>query len=56
MVTQEEINHMPPTILIATHNMSTKIEDEPLPWYLVNEVVDSYTWEILHYKYLMPAK
>ena len=56
MLMKGEINHMVPTIPISTHNMATKIEDEPLPWYLVNEVVDSYTWEILHYKYLMPAK
>ena len=27
MVTEEEINHMAPTILTATHNMSTEIED-----------------------------
>ena len=26
MVTQEEISHMAPTILIATHNMSKTIE------------------------------
>ena len=38
MVTQKdenymkELNHMVPTILMETHNMATKIEDEPLLW------------------------
>ena len=36
MVKQEEINHMAPTITIATHNMSTQIKDETLAWYLLN--------------------
>ena len=27
MVTQEEINHTPPTTPMATHNTSTKIEE-----------------------------
>ena len=48
MVTQEEINHTAPTIPIETHNMATKIEYEPLPWYLVNVVIDPYTGDILH--------
>ena len=62
MVTQEdvnpmkELNHMAPTILMATHNMATQIEDEPLPWYLVNTVIDTYTGEVLHYKYLMKSE
>ena len=56
MVTQEdvnpmkELNHMAPTILMATHNMATQIEDEPLPWYLVNTVIDPETEEVLQYK------
>ena len=33
--------------------MAAQIEDEPLPWYLVNAVIDTDTWEILQYKYLM---
>ena len=53
MVTQEEIHNMVPTITIATYNMAAQIEDEPLPWYLVNAVIDTDTWEILQYKYLM---
>ena len=62
MVTQEdvnpmkELNHMAPTILMATHNMATQIEDEPLPWYLVNTVIDTYTREVLQYKYLMKSE
>ena len=56
MVTQEEINHMAPNIPISTHNVDTQIEDEPLPWYLSNKVVDPDTGEILQYKYLMQAK
>ena len=40
--TQEEINHMAPTILIAMHNMANKIEDETLPWYLFNAVFYPY--------------
>ena len=39
---------MAPTIPIETHNMATKIEDEPLPWYLVNALIDPYTGDILH--------
>ena len=41
---------MAPEISIATHKMSTKIEDEPLPWYLVNTVIDPETEEVLQYK------
>ena len=47
---------MYPTTTIATHNMSTQIEYEPLPWYLANKVVDPDTGEILQYKYLMHLK
>ena len=39
MVTQEEMNHMAPTIPIETHNMATQIEYGPLVWYLVNAVI-----------------
>ena len=31
LVTQEEINHMAPTIPITTHKIVTQVEDEPLP-------------------------
>ena len=47
MVTQEEINHMAPTIPMATHNMATNIEDENLPCYISKTVVDTYTGDIL---------
>ena len=47
---------MAPTITIATHNMATQIEYEPLPWYLVNTVIDTDTGNILQYKYLMQPK
>ena len=56
MLMKGEINHMVPTIPISTHNMATKIEDEPLPWYLFNALIDLYTGEILQYKYLMKLK
>ena len=56
MVIQEVINHMAPTIKIATHNMAKKIEYEPLPWYLFNADIDPDTGDIVQYKYLMQAK
>ena len=43
MVTQEEINHMAPTIPIATPNTATIIENKPLPWYLFDAVIDTET-------------
>ena len=30
--------------------MAPQIEDEPLPWYLVNTVIDPKKGVILHYK------
>ena len=36
--------------------MDTQIEDEPLPWYLVNAGIDPDTGEMLQYKYLMQSK
>ena len=56
MVTQEEINHMEPTILIEIHNMASKIEDETLPWYLVNAFIDPYTGYMLKYKFIIQPK
>ena len=56
LVTQEDINHMDPTITIVTHKIYTQIEDKPLPWYLVNVVVDPGTGEIPQYKDLMQPK
>ena len=47
MVTQEEVNHMQPTVQIVTRNMATHIEDKPLPYYLVNTVIYTYTGYIL---------
>ena len=47
---------MAPKIPIETHNTATKIEYEPLTWYLTNEVIDPDTGEISHYKYLMQAR
>ena len=41
------MNHMGPTVTIAIHNIATKIEDEPLPWYLFNVVIDIDTRDIL---------
>ena len=56
MVTQEEMNHMSPIITKATHYMATQIEDEPLPWYLVNAVIDTDTGDIIRYKDIMQYK
>ena len=47
---------MDPTITIATHNMTKKIEYEPLTWYPANAVVDPDTGEILQYKDLIKVK
>ena len=38
---------MAPKITIAIHNMATKIEYEPLTWYLVNTAIDIDTGDIL---------
>ena len=62
MVTQEDvnrmkyINHMVPKITIAMHKIATQIEDETLPWYLVNTFIDTDTGEFLKYKYIMTSK
>ena len=56
MVTRDNMNHIAPTIPIETHNISTKMEDEPLPWYLVNTVIDTETGDILQYKYKIQSK
>ena len=53
MVTQEEINHMAPTIPMATHNMATNIEYKNLTCYLSKTVVDVGTGDLLQYKDLM---
>ena len=45
----KELNHMVPTILMETHNMATKIEDEPLLWYIVNAVIDPDKGEVMQY-------
>ena len=48
---------MASTIPTATHKMVTQIEYEPLPCYLVNTVIDTYTaGEVFKYKYLMKSK
>ena len=44
---------MAPTIPIATHDMATKIEDDPLTCYLVNAVIDTDMSGILQYKYII---
>ena len=36
--------------------MATQIEDEPLPWYLVNAVVGTETEEIIQYNDLIQTK
>ena len=56
MLTQEEINYMAPTIPMETHNTATKIEEGPLTWYLINEVIDTDIWDILQYRYLIQSK
>ena len=48
IITQESINHMKPKIRTATHNTAKNIEYEPLPWYLIDTVIDPVTGEILH--------
>ena len=47
---------MAPTIPIVIHNMDTKIEDRPLPWYIFNAVIDLDTGDIPQSKYLMQVK
>ena len=44
---------MATTIPIATHDMATKIEDDPLTCHLVDAVIDTYMWGILQYNYIM---
>ena len=56
MVTQEEMNHVAPTITIVTHNMATQIEDEPLPRYLNNAVIDTNTGNTLQKIFRMKSK
>ena len=36
--------------------MATKIEYEPLPWYIVSAVINPDVGEILQYKYLIQSK
>ena len=40
---------------MASHEMVTQVEYEPLPWYLAITVVDTDTGKILQYKDLMKA-
>ena len=47
---------MAPTIPMAMHKTATQIGDEPLPWYLVNTVIDPDTGEVLKYNDLMKEK
>ena len=56
LVTQEEVNHMSPTIPIVMHIMSKKIEDERLPRYLINTAVDPETVAPLQYNDLIHSK
>ena len=44
------------TTPIKMHKMATKIEDEPLPWYLVNTIIDPETGEDLQYKDIMKSQ
>ena len=44
---------MATTIPMAMHNMAPQIEDETLPWYLFNSVIDPETVEFLQYKYII---
>ena len=53
---QKETNHMDPQIPTTTHSTAKKTEDESLPWYLLNNIVDPYTGAILQYKDLMQPK
>ena len=55
MVKQRKINHTAQKNPIATHNMATQIEYQPLPWYLFITVIDTETGEILQYKDLIQA-
>ena len=47
---------MAPTIQIEIHNMATPIEDENLPWYLVNAFIGPDTGYIIKYKYIIKPK
>ena len=47
---------MAPTIQIEIHNVDTHIEDENLPWYLVNTFIDPDTGYMLKYKYIIQQK
>ena len=47
------MNNEDPAIPIETHDMATKIEYKPIPWYLTNGVIDLDTGEILYRKDLM---
>ena len=47
---------MDPTITMASLQMVTQVEYEPLPWYLANTVNDPDKEEILQCKDLMQAK
>ena len=47
---------MAPKILITTHGMAKKVEDDLLPWYLVNAAVNPDTGEVLQYDDLIHTK
>ena len=47
---------MTPKILITTHDTAKKIEDEPLPWYLFNAIVEPDAGDILQYKDIIQSK
>ena len=47
---------MAPTIPIVRQDMAKQIEDEPLPWYLVNAVINPGTGEVLQYNDLIHSK
>ena len=53
LVTKDEMNHTDPIILIPKQETAKKIEDRPLPCYLVNVVVNPDTGEIFEYKDIM---
>ena len=47
---------MVPKIPIEIQKMTTQIEGEPLPCYLVNAGINQYKGEFLKYKKIMKAK
>ena len=47
---------MTPSITIEMHDMANKIEEEPLPLYLVEAVVNPDTGVILQYKDVIQSK